>query len=114
MKSDVNFLDDENKDKIRIMAVDFDGTLCENDFPNIGKARDRVIKLVKDYKRHGWKTILWTCREGKRLDEAVEWCKIRKLKFDAVNDNLPIVIEHIGNTRKIVADVYLDDCAVPL
>lgn len=58
----------------------------------------------------GDKLILWTCREGALLDEAVLWCLNRGLKFDAVNDNLPEDIEKYGNNcRKVNADVYLDD-----
>lgn len=56
------------------------------------------------------KLILWTCRDGEKLTKAVEWCKLRGLEFDAVNQNLPEVIEQYGgDTRKISADEYIDD-----
>lgn len=93
-----------------IVAVDFDGTLCENAFPEIGAPKKDVIDTIKEYKSYGWKTILWTCRNGEALTEAVDWCKKHKLEFDAVNENLPEVEKLFGGwTRKIFADVYIDD-----
>lgn len=92
------------------IAVDFDGTLCENDWPMIGEAHDELILWLRRRRFMGDKLILWTCREGALLDEAVLWCLNRGLKFDAVNDNLPEDIEKYGNNcRKVNADVYLDD-----
>lgn len=93
-----------------IVAVDFDGTLCENAFPEIGKPKQEVIDAVKEYQKYGWKTILWTCRNKGYLDRAVAWCELHGLKFDAINENLPEVEEVFGGyTRKIFADAYIDD-----
>ena len=61
-------------------------------------------------KRNGNKLILWTCRAGEALSNAVEWCREQNLEFDAVNDNLPEIIEFYGhNSRKISCDYYIDD-----
>ena len=58
----------------------------------------------------GRQIILWTCRCGNQLEEAVEWCRKWELEFDAVNENLPEIIERYGSDgRKIYADVYIDD-----
>ena len=58
----------------------------------------------------GHKIILWTCRTGDKLDAAVKWCKEFDLEFDAINSNLPEIIEKFGSdNRKIYADYYLDD-----
>ena len=93
-----------------IVAVDFDGTLCENAFPNIGAPKKDVIATIKEYHKLGWKIILWTCRNKEHLTKAVAWCKLHGLEFDAVNTNLPEVQEMFGgDTRKIFADVYIDD-----
>ena len=93
-----------------IVAFDFDGTLCENAFPGIGKPIQYVIEAVKEYRSYGWKVILWTCRNGDALKEAVEWCKEQGLEFDAINENLPEVEDMFGGwTRKIFADFYIDD-----
>ena len=98
-------MDFENKLKdLHIIACDFDGTLCESAYPDIGKARDDVICYIQSRRCFGDKVILWTCRTGKLLDEAVEWCKEHGLIFDAVNENLPEMIELFGgDTRKIFA-----------
>lgn len=97
----------------QIIAVDFDGTLCENKWPEIGKANTYLIDYLLSAKRHNNKLILWTCRSGERLDEAVAWCAERGLIFDAVNENLPEAIEKFGSdSRKVFADMYIDDKAI--
>ena len=93
-----------------IIAVDFDGTLCWNKWPRIGKEKRPVIDYLISQKRQGVKLILWTMRDGEQLDEAVSWCRERGLEFDAVNDNLREVQERYGNNpRKVFANYYLDD-----
>lgn len=93
-----------------IIAVDFDGTLCKNCWPDIGEPNYELIDYLMDCRYQGAKVILWTCREGELLDKAVEWCEERGLFFDAVNDNIPESIkEYGGNCRKVSADVYIDD-----
>ena len=100
----------DNRTLPYIVAVDFDGTLCENAFPEIGKPKRDVIDTIKEYKKYGWKIILWTCRNKEYLYKAVSWCKAQGLEFDAINENLPEVEEVFGGyTRKIFADVYIDD-----
>ena len=62
---------------------------------------------------HGSYTFLWTCRAGDALEKAVIWCREHQLEFDAINDNLPEIIEMYGNnSRKITCDFYIDDKAV--
>ena len=96
-----------------IYAVDFDGTLCESVWPDIGEPNMALIEHLKKRRAQGNKIILWTCRAGERLENAVEWCKIYGLEFDAVNENLPEAIKQYGGDgRKIHADVYIDDKAV--
>ncbi len=93
-----------------IYAVDFDGTLVENLFPKIGAVRRGIFNFVKEKKAAGDTIILWTCREGKLLDEAVVFCKENGLTFDHVNDNTDGVKKtYKGNSRKIIADFYIDD-----
>lgn len=99
--------------KYTIYAVDFDGTLCESVFPGIGKPNMALISHLIKRRKQGNKVILWTCRVGDRLEEAVRWCKERGLEFDAINDNLSEMVEKWGNqSRKVFADVYIDDKAV--
>lgn len=98
-----------------IFAVDFDGVLCRNAWPKIGEPLERNIEWIRELRALGNKIILWTNREGLRLDHAVEWCREHGLEFDAVNENLPEVIAYYGkDCRKITADYYIDDKAVLL
>ena len=94
-----------------ILAVDFDGTLVENEFPGIGKPDHVIAGVVRAYQDMGWKIILWTCRTDKMLQDAVNFCKEQLgIEFDAVNDNLPEVQQYFGgSTRKVFANMYLDD-----
>ena len=96
-----------------IIAVDFDGTLCYSNWPELGEPNRPLIEYLRAQQRSGNKLILWTCRAGEALEKAVSWCKDQDLTFDAVNDNLPEVIEMYGNnSRKITCDYYIDDKAV--
>lgn len=96
--------------KQNIIAVDFDGTLCENKWPEIGIPNEELIEYLKKRQANGEKLILWTNRVGDRLDEAVKWSAEKGLIFDAVNDNLPEIVEAFGtNCRKIFANEYIDD-----
>lgn len=93
-----------------IFAVDFDGTLCENKYPDIGAPIPTVIEFVKRQKADGNIIILWTCRAGQRLSDAVAWCENQGLIFDYVNENVKEnVAMYGGDTRKVFADVYIDD-----
>lgn len=98
-----------------IVAVDFDGTLCDNDYPKAGTEHWNLIHALQELKVEGKiDLILWTCREEENLQFAIDWCKERGLIFDAVNENLPRVIEkYHGDTRKVSADIYIDDLGFP-
>ena len=94
-----------------IIAVDFDGTIVEHRYPDIGRERpfatDTLKKLIKD----GHRLILWTVREGRLLDEAVDFCRERGVEFYAVNRDYPEEEkEHNKHySRKLKADVWIDD-----
>lgn len=97
--------------KSMTIAVDFDGTIVEHRYPDIGKeipfATDTLKMLIKDHH----KLILWSVREGKLLDDAVEWCKARGVEFYAVNKDFPEeeAEKNIHFSRKLKADVWIDD-----
>lgn len=96
-----------------VIAVDFDGTLCEHKYPEIGKPNHELIQRLIDLRRHGAKLILWTCREDELLSEALVWCHQQGLDFDAANQNLTENIRAChADPRKIFADIYLDDRAM--
>lgn len=96
--------------RTNIFAVDFDGTLCEDLWPDIGKPNVALIEYLKERRDCGDRVILYTMREGEKLDAAVNWCKQQGLYFDAVNDNLPDIRGFFGNNpRKVFANYYFDD-----
>lgn len=98
---------------VKIIAVDFDGTLCEKKYPEIGAPRYDVISTVIKLKAAGNVLILYTCRREEYLTAAVEWCAAHGITFDYINENAPQIIERYGSdTRKISADVYIDDKAI--
>lgn len=93
----------------RIIAVDFDGVLTTNMYPQIGVPNEFLIDLLKKEQQCGSKIILWTTRDGARLIEAVDWCSEHGIGLDAVNENLPEIIKLFGyNPRKVYADMYID------
>ena len=97
----------------KAIAIDFDGCLCENNWPEIGAPHMDVITAAIDEKNNGAALILWTCRVDEKLGEAVAWCERFGLVFDAVNANLPERIAAYQNDcRKVNADEYWDDRAV--
>lgn len=101
----------------KIYAVDFDGTLSQGvQFPEIGEANEPLFDMLIREKEKGSRIILFTCRTGRDLKEAVAFCNSRGLRFDTVNENLPeLIAAYGGDTRKINADYYIDDknCAFP-
>lgn len=96
----------------KIIAVDFDGTLVENKFPDIGVIiRDTWDRVLEEQKA-GTKIILWTCRTDTMLDDAVNFCTKNGLTFDEINRNIKEVRDLFGgDTRKVFANIYLDDRA---
>jgi hypothetical protein len=96
-----------------IIAVDFDGTLVEDRFPEIGEPIEATWGMVREAIDKGAKIILWTSRDNERLKAAVEFCTERGLHFDAINDNLDeCKILFNNSTRKVYANEYWDDKAI--
>ena len=98
-----------------IIAVDFDGVLCEHKFPKIGKPKKKVINWVKKQKLKGAKLILWTCRSGENLTDALQWCKQFNLEWDSVNEGIKEVQGMFKQSSpKVYANRYLDDKNITL
>ncbi len=92
------------------IAVDFDGTIVEHDYPYIGKEIPFAIDSLKLLQQERHRIILWSVREGKLLEEAVSWCKERGVEFYAVNSNYPEEkLQDKGFSRKLKADLFIDD-----
>jgi hypothetical protein len=93
------------------IAVDFDGTIVEEAYPQIGRPIPFAIDALKRLQQEDHhQIVLWTVREGKYLEEAVEYCANQGLIFYAVNKNYPE--EEVSSPRKLMADVFIDDRSV--
>lgn len=94
-----------------IIAVDFDGTIVENKYPEIGKERLFATDTLKMFIKERHQLVLWSCREGKLLDDAINWCKDRGVEFWAINRDYPEedITKNRHFSRKIKADLFIDD-----
>ena len=93
----------------KIIAVDFDGTIVENAYPDIGKPLLFAFDTLKKLQAEGHTLILWTYRAGKKLDEAVAFCAKHDLQFYAINCSYPEEVFSEKISRKIQADIFIDD-----
>jgi len=91
------------------IAVDFDGTIVEHAYPEVGKEKLFAFQTLKELDKKGARLILWTFRVGKELDDAVEFCRKNGIEFYAINKNYPEEIVDENVSRKIDADLYIDD-----
>lgn len=101
-----------------VIAVDFDGTLCKDEYPCIGEPNTELFNSLIKFQSRGNYIILWTCRRGNMLREAVDFCRRNGLEFDGINDR-PAEAPDIYsaptdrvNYAKVFADIYIDDRAV--
>ena len=115
----------KQKPKYPVVAVDFDGTLCINDYPLCGKPRWRVIRYIRKLHKRGSKIILYTCRQdaswhmanaGVKMDllsAATRWCQEHGVPIDAVNENPWTLFrcDKVQGSLKVYADLYIDDHA---
>lgn len=97
-----------------IVAVDFDGILCTNKFPEIGLPNYDMISLIRRLIDKGHEVILWTTRNGDELEAAVDWCERFGLHFCSVNEPAPsndkeYRTKYPTQSRKVYADLYIDD-----
>ncbi|HZL08482.1 MAG TPA: hydrolase [Prolixibacteraceae bacterium] len=92
-----------------VIAIDFDGTIVEHRYPFIGKIRPFAFETLEALQVKGHRLILWSHRAGKKLDEAVKFCSAHGIEFYAVNKNYPEEVWNEDDSRKILADIYIDD-----
>ena len=94
-----------------IIAIDFDGTICNSNYPSLGEPIPHAIESIRELDQAGHYLILWTCRQGEQLAEALQWCKENGLSFHAVNEHNPDNLKFFGGVggNKVYADVYIDD-----
>ena len=98
----------------KIIAIDFDNTIFTDEYPNVGKPIWKTINYCKAEQAKGATLILWTCRNGDDLAEAIELCLSVGLRLDYVNENTAENLALYGgrDNRKIYADEYIDDKAI--
>jgi hypothetical protein len=101
---------DSMKDSL-IIAVDFDGTIVEDRYPDIGRPMLFAIDTLRKMQEDGHRLILWTYRSGRKLQEAVDFCRENGIEFYAVNKSYPEEEEVLDSStsRKIHADLFIDD-----
>ena len=94
-----------------IIAIDFDGTICQNKYPEIGEPMPLAIESIKELRERGHDLILWTCRQGELLDDAVRWCEEHGIPFYLVNEFEPNNLKAFGGVagNKVFANIYIDD-----
>lgn len=92
-----------------IIAVDFDGTIVKHKYPRIGKEIPFATATLKKLQKKGHRLILWTARHGSELEDAVDFCRKKGVEFYAINKNYPEEEFQETVSRKIVADLYIDD-----
>lgn len=109
-------------DKIQpTLGVDFDGTICDFEYPNIGKPKEGVKEALTLLRAMGYRIVIWTCRtcsyhfdifggspdqptmERKNVIEMVNYLKVHDIPYDEVDD---------GSRGKLHADYYIDDKAI--
>lgn len=94
----------------KIIAVDFDGTIVDDAYPKVGKAKMFAFETLKKLQKDGYRLNLWTYRSGKTLKDAVEFCKKNGLEFNAINNSFEgEEFEKETQSRKINADLFIDD-----
>lgn len=98
-----------------LIAVDFDGTIVEHEYPAIGEERPFATDVLQRLLRHRHLLMLWTVREGELLDQAVAWCEERGLRFAAINgewtEEFSLLCPEQA-TRKPDADLFIDDKSI--
>lgn len=94
-----------------VIAVDFDGTIVEHKYPEIGEEKPFAVQTLRMLIAERHKLILWSVREGELLDEAVDWCRQRGIEFYAINRDYPeeTLTNNDHFSRKLKADIFIDD-----
>ncbi len=94
-----------------LIAIDFDGTLVEHKYPEIGKEIPFAFETLKRLQADGHRLILWSVREGRLLDEAVAYCRERGIEFYAINRDYPEEEKGANRhySRKLKVDLFIDD-----
>lgn len=99
-----------SKDSKWTIAIDFDGTCVEHDYPAVGMDVEGAVDTLRALNKRGHRLILYTMRSGEKLEAALKWFKERKITLWAVNRNPEQ--EEWTESPKVFADLYIDDSAL--
>lgn len=95
----------------KVIAIDFDGTIVDRaKYPKIGNLKPNVVESIQKLQNAGYICFLWTCRQGKELVNAIKFLEKNGINLWGYNQS-PYDFT-IGSNRKVVADIYIDDCDV--
>lgn len=97
------------------VAVDFDGTIVQHQFPKIGFEAAGAFRWLQRFKELDAELILWTIRaddskHGSVLTQAVEHCRANGVEFDTVN--VKKGQHHWTSSVKLHADIYIDEASL--
>lgn len=96
-----------------VISVDFDGIVAECDYPRIGNLREGASYYINKLIDEGYGIVINTCRSGKFQTDAEDFMAIHNVKYHHINENFPFLIDYYnGDSRKISADVYIDDKSI--
>jgi ribonucleotide monophosphatase NagD (HAD superfamily) len=93
--------------KKKIIAIDFDGTIVENKFPEIGELLPGALEALEELSQH-FKIIIWTSRSGKGLEDMKDFLEKNDISYDSINDIIP-GYNDFTDSPKVFADIYVDD-----
>ncbi len=93
-----------------IIAIDFDGTCVEHEYPSVGMDVEGAVETLRALNNKGHRLILFTMRSGEKLEKAIKWFKDRDIELWAVNENPEQ--KQWTESPKVFADVYIDDAAL--
>jgi hydroxymethylpyrimidine pyrophosphatase-like HAD family hydrolase len=96
------------------ICIDFDGTIVDHRFPDIGPPAPGALEWLAKFQEAGAKLILFTMRSdggkhGGTLRAAVKYLEDHGIKLYGVNKN-PTQI-HWTTSPKAYGQIYIDDSA---
>jgi guanylate kinase len=92
------------------VAIDFDLTIVDSKYPEINELLPNAKEVINYIYDRGHTIIINTCRANHYAENAKAYLDQMGVRYDFFNENDPKLIEKYGtDTRKISADVYIDD-----
>lgn len=91
------------------IALDFDGSCTINNYPYIGEDNYPVVEVLKEWiEKYNVGIVLHTMRDGKLLEDAVNWFKDRNIPLYGINEH-PMQKDWKETSKKTYAQFCIDD-----